>query len=214
MILFQTFDLLDVFGPLDALQMLSKQQQLDLFLLSESLDPITTEPTASFMNPKNSSFFPKVLPTHTFADAPDLDVLIVPGGLGTRSPFLNGTIDYIRNTYPKLKYLLTVCTGAGVAARAGVLDGKRATTNKLSWNSTVSLRTEVNWVPKARWIVDGNTWSSSGISAGIDLTLAFVEHIHGNEVANTVANQMEYEWHNDSSWDPFSAIFNVPLLNV
>jgi len=61
--------------------------------------------------PGNSSFAQSILPTHTFANAPDLDVLFVPGGAGTRAPDLKSTIDFVRERYPGLKYLITVCTG-------------------------------------------------------------------------------------------------------
>lgn len=209
MLLFPAFESLDVFGPLDALQILSRQYKMDLALISSTLDPVSTQPRAASMNPKNSTFFQSVIPTHTLDNAPDLDVLIVPGGLGTRAPDLNATIDFIATAYPKLQYLITVCTGAGLAARAGVLDGKRATTNKASWAGTTALGPNVQWVAQARWTVDGNIWTSSGISAGIDVTLAFIEHLHGKDVATRLANSMEYERHEDPSWDPFSSIFNV-----
>ena len=209
MILFPAFETLDVFGPLDALQILSRQYKMDLALLSPTLDPVSTRARAPSMNPKNSTFFQSIVPTHTLKDAPDLDVLIIPGGLGARAPDLNTTIAYIAATYPKLQYLVTVCTGAGIAARAGVLDGKRATTNKASWADTVALGPKVDWVRRARWTVDGNIWTSSGISAGIDVTLAFIQHVHGDDVATGLANLMEYEWHRDADWDPFAGIFNA-----
>lgn len=122
-----------------------------------------------------------MVPTHTFATAPPLDLLFVPGGLGTRgsNPVIEEVISYIRNTYPQLGYLITVCTGAGLAARAGVLDGKRATTNKMAWTETTGLGVNVDWVPRARWVVDGNVWSSSGVSAGIDVTLAWIGETMG-----------------------------------
>ena len=182
---------------------------MDLALISSNLDPVSTKPRSPSMNPKNSTFFQSVVPTHTLEDAPDLDVLIVPGGLGTRAPDLNTTIDYITATYPKLQYFLSVCTGAGLAARAGVLDGKRATTNKASWAGTIALGPKVKWVSRARWTVDGNVWTSSGISAGIDMTLAFIADIYGDDVATRLANSMEYERHLDSDWDPYASIFNV-----
>ena len=211
MLLFQAFELLDVFGPLDALQILSRKYRMDLSLISSSstLDPVSTRPRAPGMNPMNSTFFQSVLPTHTIKDAPDLDVLIIPGGLGTRAPDLNATIDYIRTTYPKLQYLITVCTGAGLAAQAGVLDSRRATTNKGSWANTVALGPKVKWEGHARWTVDGNIWTSSGISAGIDVTFAFIQHVYGDDEATDLANLMEYERHQDPKRDPFASIFNV-----
>lgn len=197
MILFQAFESLDVFGPLDALQTLSRSYQMDLALIAPTMDPVSTQPRAKVMNPKNSTFFQAVLPTHTFATAPPLDVLMIPGGLGTRAPDLNATIDWIAKTYPTVKYLITICTGAGLAAQSGVLDCKKATTNKASWASTIRLGPKVNWVPSARWTVDGNIWTSSGISAGIDVTLAFIAEVYGAQVAENLAYTMEYDRHED-----------------
>lgn len=141
-------------------------------------------------------------------------MLIIPGGLGTRSPLINATIEYVSKTYPKLQYLITVCTGSALAARAGLLDGRRATTNKASWSSTVTYGPKTKWIPHARWVVDGNIWTSSGISAGIDTTLAFIEQMYGKPNATYVANMMEYERHEDSSWDPFADIFKPNMTGV
>lgn len=80
------------------------------------------------------------MPTHTYDTAPtDIEVLIVPGGFGNRLPAAIPTVEYIRRVYPSLKYLITVCTGSGLAARAGVLDHKRATTNKFAFYETSKL---------------------------------------------------------------------------
>ncbi|KAK2004518.1 DJ-1/PfpI family protein [Colletotrichum falcatum] len=209
-IVYRAYELLDVFGPLSVLGTLAKMHQMNLYMISETMGPVTVEPVAAAMNSRNSSFFPVVLSTHTYATAPkDLDVLIVPGGLWTRSPNLNSTIAYIRATYPGLRYLVSICTGAGVVARAGVLDGRRATTNKASWASTVEWGPRTEWVARARWVVDGNVWTSSGVSAGIDATLAFVEEAYGAADAAYVADLMEYDRHRDPSWDPYADRFNV-----
>lgn len=184
--------------------------ELSLISTGNTTDMVTTEPVTKAMNPFNSTMYPKIPPTHCMADPPmDLDVLIIPGGLGTRSPNLNDTIDYVARVYPNLKYLITICTGAGIAARAGVLEGKRATTNKASWASVVQYGNDVDWIAQARWVVDGNVWSSSGISAGIDATLAFVAQTYSEKDAQKVANLMEYERKTDPSWDPFAALYNV-----
>ncbi|KAH6995214.1 DJ-1/PfpI family protein [Ilyonectria destructans] len=209
-VVFRAFEMLDVFGPLNALGILAKMRQLNLYIISDTLDLVTTEPMTASMNSKNSSFFPQIQPTHTFETVPDdIDVLIIPGGLGSRSPHLTTTIEYVASIYPKLKYLISICTGAIIAAKSGVLDGRRATTNKASWSSTIANGPKVDWVPHARWVVDGNIWTSSGISAGIDATLAFIEEVYGSDTATYISNLMEYERHTDPSWDPFSETFDV-----
>jgi len=151
--------------------------------------------------------------THSFATAPDLDILLVPGGIGNR--FLNDTgdtsmEDFIASRYPSLKYLLSVCTGAATLAKSGVLNGRRATTNKAAWEWATSFGGgKVKWTATARWVVDGNLWTSSGISAGIDMTYAFVKELIGEKVAGEVINGMEYTPHLDHNWDPYSVVFDV-----
>ncbi len=141
----RAFSVLDVFGPLEILQALSRQTQLELSLLGRTLDPATTQPVSAAMNRFNSSFFPTVVPTHTYADNPPIDVLIIPGGAAARSPDLGPEIEYIKKVFPSLEYLVTICTGAGIAAQAGVLDGHRATTNKAAWDTMVAMGPKVKW---------------------------------------------------------------------
>lgn len=179
--------MLDVFGTLEVLYQVSWQYQLELHLIAPTMDPVTVKPVMPAMNKMNSSWFPEVLPTDTLETAPrDLDFLLVPGGIGARSPNLGATVEFIREMGEKVKYLMTVCTGALIASNAGVLDGKRATTNKNAWESVTSTNDKVDWVGHARWVVDGNTWSTSGVSSGIDGMLAFVECVYGVKVAETV----------------------------
>ncbi|KAH7139165.1 class I glutamine amidotransferase-like protein [Dendryphion nanum] len=206
MILFQAWELIDVFGTLQPLQGLAKQYQLNLSLISESLDPVTSRPVAPSMNPLNSSFYPAIVPTHTVKNAPPLDVLIIPGGLGTRSPLINATIDYIKATAPKVKYIITICSGSLLAARAGLLNNKTATTNKQSWDATVQGQTAVNWVPHARWTVDGNIWTTSGLSSGVDGTLAWIDCIFGKELAYNMTLYMEWNREENANNDPFAAL--------
>ncbi|KFA66007.1 hypothetical protein S40285_03685 [Stachybotrys chlorohalonatus IBT 40285] len=207
-VLFRTYTMLDIYGPLNALQFVARLYPLNLYLLSHNLDPVSTEPTPE-QNAPGSNFWFSVLPTHTFADAPDLDVLIVPGGFGWGEPDLQEHIDYIAQVYPSLEYLITICVGSILAARAGVLDGRNATTNKRVWSTTREYGPTTNWIGRARWVVDGNIWSSSGVSAGIDATVAWVNHVYGTVDANEITNAMEYSAHRDPSWDPFADHFNV-----
>jgi transcriptional regulator GlxA family with amidase domain len=136
-----------------------------------------------------------------------LDVLIVPGGPGTRvagSEAVEAAVRFIREVFPSLKGLLTVCTGALLAARAGVLEWRRATTNKNRWETVTAEGEGVQWVRRARWVRDGNVWTSSGVSAGIDMTLAWIEEVFGDEAATEIAEGMEYIRVRDPENDPFA----------
>ncbi|RGP59186.1 hypothetical protein FLONG3_11259 [Fusarium longipes] len=206
-VLFQAFDMIDVFGPLDPLQLMSLGvQKLNLHLIAETLDPVTTAPVA--MNKFNSSFFPTIPPTNTFNDELELDLLIVPGGPGARNPNLQAVTDYIAKMYPKVKILMTICTGAGVAARSGVLDGHMATTNKNAWSTMKDMGPKVNWVSPARYVVDGKVWSSSGVTSGLDLIFAFISTFWGREQSEHIASIVEHV-PREATDDPFSKHFNI-----
>jgi transcriptional regulator GlxA family with amidase domain len=147
----------------------------------------------------------------TMSDDPgDIEVLIVPGGGGTRAN-MTAEIAFVRDIYPKLQYIISVCTGATILARAGVLDNRRATTNKRSWPWAVTTGPNTTWVPTARWVEDGNIWSSSGISAGIDVAYAWVSAVYGDPVSEYMSKSLEYDRHTDSHHDPYGKIWDVPV---
>ncbi|KAG7138662.1 Isonitrile hydratase like protein [Verticillium longisporum] len=207
MVLFTGFQALDVFGPLDIFNILSFTQRINLHIIAPTLEPVHTYPP---WNPGvGSRWSESVNPTHTLADPPkDLDVLFVPGGAGTRDANIaevTQIIDYVRDVYPSLQHILSICTGAGILARAGVLDGRNATTNKRAWAQTTALGPATNWIAKARWVVDGNVYTSSGVSAGIDAALAYVSDIWGEDEAVRLAIGAEYNRVLDPADDPFAA---------
>lgn len=170
--------------------------------------------------------------THTFADAPALDVILVPGGLGTRTlvehhddPEHGSQIieDFLRRRASQADYVVSVCTGAVLLARSGLLTGRRATTNKAAWEWVTGVGSDmgngssngdITWVPSARWTVDGNIWTSSGVAAGMDMMYAFMRQLYGPAMANTAVNVMEYAPNQDSHWDPFSVVDKVPGANT
>ncbi|KAK7430558.1 hypothetical protein QQZ08_002850 [Neonectria magnoliae] len=206
-VLFRAFDMIDIFGTLDPLQLLAlSTQQMKLHLVAASLDPVTSEPIT--MNSFNSSFWPVVQPTNTFDEDLDLDVLIVPGGPGARSTSLQAEIAYIQKMFPKVDILMTICTGAGVAARAGVLDGHMATTNKKAWNTIKAMGPKVNWVTPARFVIDGKIWSSSGVASALDLVFAFIETYWGSERSETIAGIIEHV-PKEAEDDSFSERFGI-----
>ena len=103
----------------------------------------------------------------------------------------------------------SVCTGAAILARAGVLDGRRATGNKAFFQWVADQGPRVSWVREARWVVDGKFATSSGVSAGIDMALDLIARTAGTETAENLARAMEYEWHRDAGWDPFAKLWGL-----
>ncbi|KAK7975807.1 hypothetical protein PG989_014270 [Apiospora arundinis] len=204
-VLFPGFQSLDVFGPCDLLATHSRFNTLSIAMLSSTLEPVPSNllPTGGCGQ--------LAVPTHTFDNAPeDIEVLLVPGGPGTRDDdIIVPAMAYVKKVYPKLRYLLTVCTGSALVAKTGLLDGKRATTNKKSFKWATCQGLEVNWVLEARWVTDGNIWTSSGISAGIDMMLAFMAAVYGEDAAQSVANHSEYRRHTDANDDPFAKLAGV-----
>ncbi|KAG8836074.1 hypothetical protein FRC17_010007 [Serendipita sp. 399] len=202
---FPNFVGLDAFGPLELLQIAAfLTPNMTLSVVAETADYVPSHIT----NPISGGVT-WMKPTYTIDQDPQLDVLLIPGGPGTRIAY-NDTriIDYVKRTYPKLKFIMSVCTGAQVLAKAGVLDRKRATTNKFQWAELVASGPKVKWVPCARWVVDGNIWTSSGVTAGMDMINAFLKG-YNTTVAEKAVNIIEYEPHTDPSWDPFCKIWNV-----
>ena len=178
---------------------LSTMHDVTLSIIAATLEPVST------ICPGKHTAGQSVMPTHTFSDAPALDLLIIPGGFGGFHT-LPELQQWVRDTVPKLNTLITVCNGASLAAQAGVLDGKSATTNKMMWKECAAYGPKVNWVAEARWVQDGNIWTSSGVSAGIDATLAWVASEYGEAVANDLANGMEFVRAESSAHDPFATI--------
>ncbi|KAI0482582.1 DJ-1/PfpI family protein [Xylariaceae sp. FL0804] len=207
LVLFRAFDPVDVMEVVDVLQYLGQMHRVELELIHVNMSAVTTRPQAGGMVPLGSETWPAVLPTHTLANASAAhDVLVVPGGLGIRSPDCDSTLEWIAGAARRAKTVVTVCTGSAFAARAGIMDGRRATTNKKSW--PVQYGPNTTWVPDARWVVDDSRappiWSSSGVTAGLDMMLSFVEAHYSRENATSIMTIMEHVWIEDPTDDPFA----------
>ncbi|KAJ7231966.1 class I glutamine amidotransferase-like protein [Mycena rebaudengoi] len=171
----------------------------------------TMDPIVSVAGPASATFNPTKTYAEVAASGQQFDIIWVPAGPRPGSTGLDRTpkeeIDFIRVQAPKAKYILSVCSGALQLALAGVLSGKRATTNKAFYHmitEKVSTARDIDWVPKARWVVDGNVWTSSGAATGSDMALAFLEHLAGAKLARQVRSIVEIP-EIDSEADTFAS---------
>jgi len=159
--------------------------------------------------PVASAQGPQTVATHGFGGCPNLDLLLLPGGIGTLAQLGNSALlDFLRERAGRAELTLSVCTGSAILARAGLLDGRRATSNKVFFSLATSQSDRVKWVEKARWVEDGPFVTSSGVSAGIDMSLAVIAKLYGRERAELVAELTEYEWEGDPGRDPFHGFLN------
>jgi transcriptional regulator GlxA family with amidase domain len=154
-----------------------------------------------------SSAGPKAVAEHGFVDCPRLDLILVPGGIGTLHELENETLlAWLRKRSAEAEITASVCSGSAILARAGLLDGHRATSNKQFFGLATAQSDAVDWVWEARWVDDGAVVTSSGVSAGIDMSLALIERLFGGAEAERIAALTEDEWHREASRDPFAKL--------
>ncbi|MEK9904062.1 MAG: DJ-1/PfpI family protein [Rhodospirillales bacterium] len=195
-LVFPGFELLDMFGPLEMFGMLE--------------DAPTIKMIAATMDPVASRQGPSSVVDQSFVEDTAFDILLIPGGPGTRPGVEDSSlIDWIAKASESSEVVATVCTGSALLAKTGHLDGKVATTNKAAFAWVMTQGPNVNWQPKARWVRDGKYFTSSGVSAGMDMALGMIELFYGNSEANRVAVRAEYDWKRDASWDPFAEIHGL-----
>jgi len=197
-LLFPGFEMLDACGPMEMWGNMKGQIQM-----------ITV---ASTKGAVASAQGPQMIAEHSFDDCPKLDLLLVPGGFGAFEALKNtATLDWLRSRSAQAEITMSVCNGASILAAAGLLDGRKATTNKAFWTLATKPGPKVQWVRKARWVDDGNLVTSSGVSAGMDMTLHVISRLYGGKRAEALARTTEYEWHRDPSWDPFADLPEMKL---
>ncbi len=136
----------------------------------------------------------KVLPDVEITAHPHLDVLVIPGGIVTAELKRDGIIDWIARTASTTQITASVCTGAFLLGKAGLLKGKPATTHWEDLDDFHSMFPEIRVQAEARWVDVGQIMTSAGISAGIDMSLHLVSRLESQELAVKTARQMEYDW--------------------
>lgn len=195
-VLFQDFELLDVFGPLEMYGM--APESFNIHLVAENAGEVASKQG------------PRSVVDHVFDEDRSYEILLVPGGRGTRAEVDNPRLlEWLRRQSERSEYVTSVCTGSALLAKAGVLNGIRATTNKRAFAWATSQSQQARWVKEARWVEDGKFFTSSGVSAGMDMSLAVIERILGKGTAEQIATWTEYEWHSDASWDPFARVYGL-----
>ena len=195
-VLFDEFESLDVFGPIEMFGMLPGN--FEICMVAENSGQI-----ASRQGPKS-------IAECDFNSKRQFDILLVPGGPGTRREVDNQVmLDWLQNQSMGAEYVTAVCTGSALLARAGILDGRKATTNKRAYDWATSQSDKVHWIKQARWVEDGKFFTSSGVSAGMDMSLGLIARLLGEDAAEQVATWTEYEWHRDSEWDPFAEVYGL-----
>ncbi len=190
---FPGFETLDYFGPIEMLGGFAGQTQI--ITVAKHSDPVP------------SVHGQRIVIDKVIAEKADYDLLFIPGGDAALELARDEVVmDWIREASANAQRVMAVCTGTVLLGMTGVLDGRKATTNKLDFNGTVHLAPNVDWVREARWVKDGKFYTSSGVSAGIDMSLAVMADLFGMEVAERLALTCEYEWHRDASRDPFAKL--------
>ena len=188
-LLFDDFETLDIFGPVEILARVEENE-----LVYESLSGGIVRSAQGTQ-----------IVTDRLGKADSDSVLVIPGGRGTRTlvkdnTFLNCISEFVQNA----GYVLSICTGSALLAKAGALDGFKATSNNKALEWVMSLSNQVDWIRHARWVRNGKVYTSSGVSAGMDMALGFVSDLYGIQKAEQIADDIEYVWNRDQNMDPFA----------
>ena len=190
-LIFNDVEVLDFAGPFEVLSAVRLHEEnrredsspFEVLLVAERPDPVIT--TGGM----------QVLPHHSFENCPRLEILLVPGGWGTREELKNpAMLDWLRARAREVELLTSVCTGSMLLGFAGLLEGKRATTHWrcLDWMRESFPSTTV--LTDKHWVADGALFTSAGISAGIDMSLQIVARYFGEPIARATARHMEYPY--------------------
>lgn len=190
-VIFNDIEVLDFCGPFEVLSVTRLDEErrreepspFDVLLVAQGAEPVTT--TGGM----------KVLPHFTFDNCPPLDILVVPGGWGTRAEMKNqAMLAFVKARAAEAETLTSVCTGSLILGNAGLLDGLRATTHWRSLGLMQELFPKITVDTQSHVVEQGRVLTSAGISAGIDMALRLVARYCGEPVARATARHMEYPY--------------------
>ncbi len=184
-LLFDDVEVLDFCGPFEVFSVTRGGQGVTPF----NVFTVAAQPEVRARNGL------RVLADYSPEEAPDMDILLLPGGLGTRKLISDQSlIEWIKNRSEQAELVLSVCTGALLLAQAGLLDGLEATTHHLAINRLRKMAPNCRVVENKRFVDNGKFIVSAGVSAGIDMSLHTVCRLLGKETARATARHMEYDW--------------------
>ena len=183
-LIFDDAEVLDFAGPFEVFSVTSELnnfEPFDVFSVGENLEPISAVNGLS-VNPK-----------YGFNNAPHIDILIIAGGTGTRKVIENTTVlNWVDKVHQKTEFTLSICSGSRLLGKLGILDHQPYCTHHLVYEDLKKLVPTGQPQPERRYVNAGKTYTSGGISAGIDLSFHLVERLLGEEIAKQTADYMEY----------------------
>jgi transcriptional regulator GlxA family with amidase domain len=189
-LIFDDVEVLDFCGPFEVFGVTglrsAGERPFNVYTVAEKAGPVLARNGLS------------VNPAYTIEDCPPSDLLLIPGGFGTRKEMYNETLlRWIKVQFEQVELLLSVCTGALMLARTGLLDGLSATTHWAAMDQLRDVAPNTRLCPDERYVDNGKIVLAAGISAGIDMSLYVVSRLLGKEQAAETARQMQYDyWHN------------------
>jgi len=184
--LFDDVEVLDFAGPFEVFSVTVLENGHKPFLVD------TVSEKGTMITARNGL---RVQPDYCFDTMPTLDILVIPGGPGAREKEIHNdkVIAWIVDQRKKVELITSVCTGALLLAKAGLLNGKSATTHWASYDRLENEFPEVTVQRDIKFVEDGNVLTSGGISAGINMSFHLVKKLVGTEVAKNTAKRMEYD---------------------
>ena len=185
-VIFDEVEVLDFCGPFEVFSVTGRRNGLNpfhVYTVAQTREPVLARNNFS------------INPSHSLSDCPPPDILVVPGGYGTRREMHNSTlIGWIKRRTENAELVLSVCTGALLLAKAGLLDGLSATTHHGALSLLKETAPNTAVLDSERIVDNGKVILSAGISAGIDMSLYVVSRLLGEEQAEETADYMEYDW--------------------
>lgn len=188
-LIFDEVEILDFCGPFEVFAVTGQPGVRDgeapfrVYTVAEKADPVLARNGLS------------VNPNWTLENCPPPDILLIPGGYGTRSQMKNEKLlQWIKDQAGRVELLLSVCTGSLVLAKAGLLEGLSATTHYSNMDELRALAPTTQLRPTDRYVDNGKIITSAGISAGIDMSLYVVARLLGSECATETAQEMQYDY--------------------